>query len=102
MLCCVGKREIALCETVVAGRLRLSGHPPFAAKVRHVVCNISEQQVQLFVREKLEEGLGHHSIRDILAVLRMVMAYGAHRNGTALPSCKYVYLLPKSEGIYRR
>lgn len=41
---------------------------------------IMENDVQMFVSDKLGQGLSVHTVRDIVLVLRMLIAYGA-RNG---------------------
>jgi integrase len=39
--------------------------------------NIEEAEVQAFVFQKLEQGLSHKTIKDILIVLKMVLKFGA-------------------------
>lgn len=39
--------------------------------------NIEESDVQAFVFQKLEQGLSHKTIKDILIVLKMIMKFGA-------------------------
>ena len=40
------------------------------------MCNIEERDIQLFVFQKLKEGLSKKSIKDILIVLKMVLKFG--------------------------
>src|SRR5690606_41943355 len=48
--------------------------------------NIEEAEAQAFVFQKLEQGLSHKTIKDILIVLRMVLKFGAkHKWITYLP-----------------
>lgn len=42
--------------------------------------NIEEADVQTFVFKKLEEGMSHKSIKDILIVLKMILKFGAKNN----------------------
>ena len=40
-------------------------------------CNLEEIEVQSFVFQKINEGLSHKSIKDILIVLKMILKFGA-------------------------
>lgn len=42
--------------------------------------NVEETDVQSFVFKKLEEGMSHKSIKDILIVLKMILKFGAKNN----------------------
>ena len=47
---------------------------------------IEESEVQIFVLQKIEQGLSHKTIRDILIVLKMILKYGAkHKYTTYTP-----------------
>lgn len=39
--------------------------------------NLEESEVQAFVFQKLEEGLSHKTVKDILIVLKMILKFGA-------------------------
>jgi integrase len=41
--------------------------------------NVEETEVQAFVIQKLEQGLSHKTIKDILIVLKMVLKFGAKK-----------------------
>lgn len=47
--------------------------------------SVTESDVQKFVVEKLDSGLSQRTVRDILLVLKMIIAYGA-RNGWIEPA----------------
>lgn len=42
--------------------------------------NITEDLVQEFVFTKINEGLGHKTVKDVLIVLKMIMKYGAKKD----------------------
>ena len=44
---------------------------------------VEEQDVQTFVFRKLNEGLSHKTIKDILIVLKMILRFGAKNQMTA-------------------
>lgn len=71
------KKQYVKTSTVSAYTLLIENHilPAFAEADR-----INEEDVQEFVLEKLNSGLSHKSVKDILIVLKMILKFGA-KNG---------------------
>ena len=68
------KQSIVKYSTLCAYRLTLRTHliPHFGA-----MTEIEEAEVQRFIIEKIRNGLAKKTVRDIVAVLRAVVKYGA-------------------------
>lgn len=68
------KRQYVKKSSFSAYSLLIENHllPTFGDKQ-----NIEESDVQAFVFQKLEQGLSHKTIKDILIVLKMIMKFGA-------------------------
>lgn len=68
------KRTLVKPSTMSAYRQTLRKHllPAFGT-----LSALTENDVQRFVRQKLQDGMGNKSVRDVLMVLRMVVKYGA-------------------------
>jgi len=73
-------RQKAVCKksSISAYMLLIENHllPAFGHKY-----NVDELEVQDFVFQKLEQGLSHKTIKDILIVFKMVLKFGAKING---------------------
>lgn len=67
------KKQYVKRSTYYAYSLLVSNHliPAFAG-----VDDVTEDLVQNFVFTKLEQGMSHKSVRDILVVLKMILRYG--------------------------
>ena len=70
----VDKKQYVKKSTISAYVLLLENHllPAFGNKLE-----LEEKDVQDFVFKKLEEGLSHKTIKDMLIVLKMILKYGA-------------------------
>lgn len=70
----VDKKQYVKKSTISAYVLLLENHllPAFGNKME-----LEEKDVQDFVFKKLEEGLSHKTIKDMLIVLKMILKYGA-------------------------
>lgn len=68
------KKQYVKKSTFSAYTLLIENHlqPAFGAKQ-----SLEEAEVQVFVFNKLQEGLSHKSVKDILIVLKMVLKFGA-------------------------
>lgn len=68
------KRSLVKHTTMCAYRLTLQSHliPHFGEK-----CEITESEVQQFIIDKVQSGLARKTVRDIVAVLRAIIKYGA-------------------------
>lgn len=68
------KKQYVKKSTYSAYMLLIENHilPVFGSQ-----CGIEEDEVQKFVFQKLKEGLGQKSIKDILIVLKMILKFGA-------------------------
>lgn len=71
------KKQYVKKSTISAYMLLVENHllPAFGNNYE-----INEEEVQVFVFKKLEEGLGQKSIMDILIVFKMILKYGAKHN----------------------
>ena len=67
------KKQYVKRSTYSAYSLLISNHliPSFTGKT-----DVTENLVQDFVFTKLEQGLSHKSVKDILIVLKMILRYG--------------------------
>jgi len=68
------KKQYVKKSSISAYMLLIENHllPAFGNKY-----NVEESEVQAFVFQKLEQGLSHKTIKDILIVLKMVLKFGA-------------------------
>lgn len=74
---CESKRPIVKYSTMCAYRLTLQTHliPHFGPMDK-----IDEAEVQRFIIHKVQSGLAKKTIRDIIAILRTIIKYGARHN----------------------
>ena len=73
-LWCETKRPLVKYSTMCAYRLTLRTHLlPHFGQMRE----ISESEVQRFIIDKVKSGLAKKTVRDIIAVLRAIIKYGA-------------------------
>ncbi|TXK79450.1 site-specific integrase [Mesonia sp. K4-1] len=70
----VDKKQYVKRSTISAYLLLIENHllPAFGNKTE-----LEEAEVQAFVFKKLEDGLSHKTIKDMLIVLKMILKYGA-------------------------
>jgi len=71
------KKKYVKKSTISAYMLLVENHisPYFGVKYK-----IDEEEVQVFVLQKLKEGLSQKTVKDILIVLNMILKYGAKHN----------------------
>lgn len=76
-LWCEAKQPLVKYSTMCAYRLILRTHllPQFGAMVQ-----IQESEVQDFIIDKINKGLSPKTVRDVVAVLRSIVKYGARYN----------------------
>ena len=89
------KQPLVKYSTMCAYRLILQTHllPRFGQQIE-----IAEAEVQSFILDKVKAGLAKKSVRDIIAVLRAIVKYGARQKLFANEDWQLVYPTAIDEG----